>query len=258
MPGRTALSGRIAAVAALSVVSVSLAVARDMKPTIYDDGISCPGGCDAHVVLNPSDNGTRYAYASGSPRGAPQPCKAGEACTICFDDSDASCMSATYRGAGPPSGTFDFTPAFYAANCGRAEVPAALKAQCGALDRAAAKLGYTTRINCFLSPDHAKCRAVMDRAKADQSRDVPKREACLGLGEAAYNAAQSDPDERRTNACNYSLSLRGGRPGRQWHLLLPAACRPGTYVDRFGLDCCSGDVRFAASNHPECASFFPR
>jgi hypothetical protein len=51
--------------------------------------------------------------------------------------------------------------------------------------------------------------------------------------------------------------MLGGSATKHWHLLLPAACREGTYVDRFGLDCCSADIRFAASNHPECAAFFP-
>jgi len=77
------------------------------------------------------------------------------------------------------------------------------------------------------------------------------------MGERPYNLAQSDPKERRANNCNYSDLRLGGKPGKRWRLLLPAACRPGTFVDNFGLDCCSTDVRFAAANHPECRSFFP-
>jgi hypothetical protein len=69
---------------------------------------------------------------------------------------------------------------------------------------------------------------------------------------------RTDPRERRANACNYSDLRLGGSGDRRWRLLLPAACRPDTFVGRDGLDCCSENVRFAASVHPECTTFFPR
>lgn len=232
------------------------AFAGDMRLTIYDDGISCPGNCDSHVVMNTADNGTRHAYRPDSSRTNPAACRSGESCTICFGDADSSCMKVTYRGGGPRAGTFDFTPAFYRENCPRDDAPAALKAQCKALDDLATKNGYTTSINCIETPENAKCTAIISAAKAAQNVDIPKREACLRQGEAAYNKAQSDPSERRSNSCNYTLSAIGGSGEKHWRKLLPGACRPGTYVDQFGLDCCSADVRFAAQNHPECIGFF--
>ena len=49
------------------------AFAGDMRLTIYDDGISCPGNCDSHVVMNTADNGTRHAYRPDSSRRTPPP-----------------------------------------------------------------------------------------------------------------------------------------------------------------------------------------
>lgn len=243
--------------AAMLLLAASGAQARQMTPTIYDDGISCPGNCDAHVVMNAADNGTINAFRPGSSRPSPKPCAIGSECTICFDDSKGSCMDVTYRGGGPIAGRFDFTPAFYAENCARPDVPDALKDQCRSLDRQAASHGYTKAINCLAEPDDAKCKALIASAKAAQDADIPKREACLKLGEAAYNKAQADPTERRTNECDYTELLLGGTGSKHWHKLLPGACRAGTYVDQFGLDCCSSDIRFAAVNHPECVGFFP-
>ena len=42
------------------------ATAEEIKLTIYDDGKSCPAGCDAHVVFHQSMNGTELAHALGS------------------------------------------------------------------------------------------------------------------------------------------------------------------------------------------------
>jgi hypothetical protein len=49
--------------------------AQEMTLTIYDDGKAYPGGCDAHVVVNPSDNGTRFAFDPASSRPRPQKCR---------------------------------------------------------------------------------------------------------------------------------------------------------------------------------------
>lgn len=247
---------RLSAFLSLLCLLVTPALARDMRLTIYDDGVSCPGNCDAHVVMNEADNGTRYAYRPDSSRAMPVACKLGEVCTICLGEADSSCMRVTYRGGGPPAGTFDFTPAFYKENCSRDDRPPTLKNQCRALNDQAAKHGYTKAINCIETPANPKCTAIISAARAAQDADIPKRNACLQQGESAYNKAQSDPNERRMNDCNYTLLLLGGTSGRHWHKLEPAACRPGTYVDKFGLDCCSSDIRFAAQNHPECEAFF--
>jgi len=229
-----------------------------MRLTICDDGIACPAGCDAHFLMNSSDNGTRYAFRPDSSRDAPKVCILNHECTICFGEGDHSCMSAKYRGGGPSKGTFDFTPAFYEAMCPRSDIPDALKRQCRALDQAVKALGYNARVNCFATPDHPNCRTVVAQAAAAQRDDTPKREKCLSLGEAAYNQQQTDAREQRVDGCNYSKLLLGGSAAKKWHRLLPAACRPGTFVDPFGLDCCSADVRFAASVDPECRPFFPR
>jgi hypothetical protein len=263
MKGETAMLRSIMICAALffvegAVMFFAPAVqAREMQLTIYDDGRSSPGDCDAHVVFYPSDNGTRYAFQPSSSRLNPAACVEGNLCRICFGEADSSCMDALYRGGGPKAGRFDFTPAFYQANCSRTDIPAALRAQCDSLDSAAKKLKYSTAINCFLTPNDAKCVKATEQASAAQAADMPKYNSCIALGQTKFNAAQSDPKERRSNECNYSALALGGHPGNRWRLLLPAACRPGTYVDQFGLDCCSSDVRFAAANHPECRAFFP-
>lgn len=233
--------------------------ARDMQLTIYDDGRSCPGGCDAHVVINRADNGSRYAFSPDSTRQAPRVCRNGEACTICFGESDSSCMTATYRGGGPPPGKFDFTPAFYDGHCARSDVPNALRTQCDALDRAVQRRGYGSRINCFADTGHPACTELLRKAAEAQSADAVKRDECLQLGEANFNARQSDGRQRRSNGCDYSQQRLGGpnSNGVRWRILLPGACRPNTGVGRDGLDCCSANMRFAASVHPECSAYFP-
>jgi hypothetical protein len=247
----------LAAVLVLAVCTP--ANARNMTPTIYDDGMSCPAGCDAHVVINNADNGTRNAFSVDSTRSSPRKCRSGEPCNICFSDAADSCMQAVYRGAGPPAGTFDFTPAFYDTNCGGTGIPQALKQQCEALDRAARNLGYQRATNCFASPAAPACIAIMAEAARQQAEDRPERDKCLSLGESAYNQQQSDPKKRRANACDYTQQKLGGpyAKGVTWRKLMPAACREGTFVGRDGLDCCSTNTRFAASVHPECKRYFP-
>ncbi|MDW9233014.1 hypothetical protein C7S15_9017 (plasmid) [Burkholderia cepacia] len=97
----------------------------------------------------------------------------------------------------------------------------------------------------------------MAKAMAARNEDVPKRARCIDIGAKTFNREQKDPNDRRTEDCNYSQASLGGSGTRKWKLLKPAACRVGTYVDQYGLDCCSADVRFAAYNHPECRDFFP-
>jgi len=245
-------------IAAVCLVLATMCSARDMMPTIYDDGRSCPGNCDAHVVFAPRENGTRYAFSPASSRGRPSRCISGHQCRICFGENDSSCMLALYRGAGPKAGRFDFTPAFYDRNCSRGDIPQALRTQCASLDRAVARHRYDTAVNCFLTPGHPRCSALIASARAAQQADEPKRRRCLALGETRYNREQTDPRERRTNSCNYSLLRLGGPSSHRWHLLKLAVCRPGTFVDQYGLDCCSLSIRFAAANHDECIKFFPR
>lgn len=238
----------------------SNAVAHTIGVTMYDDGLSCPGNCDAHVVLNQGDNGSSHAFAVGSTAESPQPCRSGQICNICFDHSTESCLQVMYRGSGPPAGKFDFTPTFFAETCGQAGIPAALLRHCGHLDNMVVSRGYTTRANCFATPDHPSCGTVMTAAEQRKEVDSELRKQCLEMGQNTFNVAQNDPNMRRTHACNYShLSLGGPNSnGDRWKMLLPGACRSGTYVGRDGLDCCSGDIRFAASIHPECTPYFPK
>jgi hypothetical protein len=245
--------------AALILAVCNPATARDMTPTIYDDGMSCPAGCDAHVVINNADNGTRNAFSVDSSQSNPRKCRNGEPCNICFSNAADSCMRAVYRGAGPPAGKFDFTPAFYDQNCSRPDIPQSLKRQCEALDRAARNLGYQSATNCFASATAPACTEIVAEAARQQVADRPERDKCLMLGESAYNQQQPDPKKRRSNACNYTQQRLGGpnAKGVTWRKLMPAACRDGTFVGRDGLDCCSTNTRFAASVHPECKRYFP-
>lgn len=77
---------------------------------------------------------------------------------------------------------------------------------------------------------------------------------------AACNRSQAQGRLRRANGCLYSDQRLGGphSRGERWRMLLPAACRPGTFVGLNGTDCCSADVRLAASLHPECTLYFLR
>ena len=101
----------------IALLCATPAFAEDFQSTIYSDGASCPGNCDAHVVFHRSHNGTKFASLPSSPRSSPVACKVGEPCRICFDDRDSSCMDVLYRGNGPDKERFDFTPAFYEAAC---------------------------------------------------------------------------------------------------------------------------------------------
>jgi hypothetical protein len=257
-------SGRLAmrvlfAIPLLFFLLTAQADAPTMRLTIYDDGKSCPGDCDAHVVTNPSDNGTRFVSDPASPRSAPRACTRGRDCRICFGEAESTCMTALYRGSGPSRGTIDATPAFYAHHCDRPAIPTALAAYCRSMDRAIAQGGYDRRVNCLAEPTHFACTATIARARAAQAADERQYAECRLLGEAAYNRRQPGDQTRRSLDCAYSkLSLGGpNSSGRRWRLLMPGACRPGTYVGRDGLDCCSADVRFAASNHRECSMYFP-
>lgn len=233
--------------------------ARTMTATIYDDGIACPGGCDAHVVLHKSVNGAGNAYAPPiSSRLAPQKCRTGETCIICFGVEGSSCMEALYRGTGPPIGRFDFTPAFYEAACAAASIPDALAAECRRLESAIERHRYDERLDC-LSPTetYVRCTEVAASARETKRHDAIERDRCLALGDDAYNVGQADAQMHRTLGCNYFLNRKGqNSSGDTWRLLTPAACRPDTYVGRNGLDCCASNLYGAAALHPECSGYF--
>jgi hypothetical protein len=229
-----------------------------MTATIYDDGLACPGDCDAHVVFARTLNGTGNAYAPpASSRSAPQPCRRGDLCVICFGVNGDTCMEALFRGAGPPKGRFDFTPAFFDARCSETDLPAAFAAECDRLKSAISVGSYDRRINCLAEPGNDRCEDLIAAADRKRARDAADREKCLALGEAAYNAQQPDQNLHRTLGCNYFLNQKGSNArGQTWFKLTPAACRPKTYVGRDGLDCCSSNLFAAAAFHPECRKYF--
>jgi len=231
--------------------------ARNMIATIYDDGKSCPNNCDAHVVFNPSHNGTRNAFDPSSSLDAPKQCAVGQPCKICFSSDASSCMLATYRGAGPAIGRFDFTPAFFEENCPKADLPVTFARQCRSAQPAIDRL--KNRINCVANPGHEKCKALMEAVVRRKAADDVLYDECKRLGEAAFNQKyRNQPRMQRSNDCSYER-LRTGGPnsrGERWRRLLDGACRPGTYVGRNGLDCCSGSLFAAAFLGSECMQFF--
>lgn len=230
--------------------------AVNMTPTVYDDGKSCPNNCDAHVVFHPRHNGTANAYDPSSSRAAPARCVVGRPCRICFSASEASCMLATYRGAGPPPGRFDFTPAFYEENCPKADLPEAFTKQC--LSARPAVQVLSQKINCVMTPEDPKCTTVIGAASRRKAADDTLYSECQTLGEAAFNRRhQGEPRLQRSNGCSYERFGTGRNSrGVTWRRLLDGACRPGTYAGRDGLDCCSGSLYAAALLGRECRQFF--
>lgn len=232
--------------------------AQEMRPTVYDDGKSCPAGCDAHVVFNPIHNGTRNAFDPASNRNAPRKCAVGQKCMVCFSSSDSSCIAVTYRGSGPPPTKFDFTPAFFEENCRRSDtLPAPLAQICNAANPTVERL--RTQINCFQNAAHPKCKELMERVIRRKAADDILYDECRRLGEAAFNRKyRRNPAMQRIHDCKYEKLRRGFNPrtGVRWHLLLDGACRPGTYAGKSGLDCCSGNLYQTALLGGECNLFF--
>ncbi len=227
--------------------------ARDMIATIYDDGKSCPNDCDAHVVFHPTHNGTANAFDATSSRTAPRKCVVGQQCNICFSAAASSCMLATYRGAGPEVGRFDFTPAFYEENCPKPNLPVVFARQCRSAQPAVDRL--RNQINCVANPDHEKCTVLMETVARRKAADDVLYAECKSLGEPAFNRKyRRQPRLQRSNDCAYEKLRNGG--GGRWRRLLDGACRTGTYVGRDGLDCCSGNVYAGAMLGRECRHFF--
>jgi hypothetical protein len=234
--------------------------AINMRVTMYADGRSCPGGCDAHVVLHATRNGTRNAFHGDiSARANPERCHSGEYCTVCLGEADNTCMSARYRGHGPHRDALDFTPAFFEENCNKANLPERFLAKCRSLSKTVTRL-RDEHLNCFVEHDDIRCRSVMTRALLTKEADFPFYNECKRLGESGFNRRYADRSEmQRRHDCAYSNSIRRtNSSGRSWVILMPAACREGTFVGRDGLDCCSSSVYAAAGLGSECSEFFPR
>lgn len=222
------------------------------KITLYNDGESCPGGCDAHVVLHRSLNGTRFAHAPGTQS---KRCEVGVNCEICFEGTANSCMDVMYRGGGPARGRLDFTPAFFNSHCGQSSIPTALVKKCAAMYKTA--MSQHNYINCIKEPTHPQCIDTMAAARDKKAGDAIAFKRCRTMGLAAYN--KSVPAlARRSDNCTYSQASTGGpnSHGETWRQLLPGACPGNSYVGRDGLDCCTGDPFIDASLGFECRAFY--
>ncbi len=234
-----------------------------MRVTCYIDGVSCPGGCDAHFVSDPAHNSTsghlRNAYKPGT-RSNPAACITGEPCTMCFSSDPNDCLTSIRRGSGPQEGRFDVTPAFLHKFCYepgsldiRKDVPSGLMSQCKETAADAGRL--ESRINCFSEPDHPKCKALMDQANEAKAEDIPKYQQCMREGEDRYNQGRPAAEQRTYDCAYRKLSTPHGSSGRKWKDLLPGACPKDTFVSPNGLDCCSADTVVSACSG-DCGTFF--
>jgi len=235
----------------------SIVIAGDVRLTLYDDGLSCPGGCDSHVVFHSSINGTQYAHHPNTKKEPFKRCSPGESCEICFSSDRKQCMEVMYRGGGPSPMTFDFTPRFYSEHCPSTANYPALQAKCSELK--AGEQSLAGRVNCIKDPEATKCSEKMSAAIAAANADKIDYDACRTIGEVKFNGAQPK-EKQRALACAYEKYGTGGpnSKGTTWRKLLPGACREETFVGRDGLDCCSGVPFVDGPLGRECRSFYPK
>ncbi len=248
---------RIFAISLFLLLFAHQSSAETVRLTVYDDGMSCPGECDAHVVFHPSMNGTEFAHDPATPKTPYLKCTNGAQCEICFSSGKQQCLTVLYRGAGPTKNTFDLTPAFYDQACPTASTHPALESKCREIAKAAASL--SGRINCIRETAHQQCKTLIDGETLKREADQPHFELCRKLGEAKFNATQVE-SKRRSNDCAYEATGTGGpnSKGTTWRKLLPGACRPGTFVGRDGLDCCNGNPSSDGPLGIECRGFYPK
>ncbi|WP_152667578.1 hypothetical protein [Pseudomonas ogarae] len=223
-----------------------------MRVTMYSDGKSCPGNCDAHVVFQGDLNGSQFAHKPGSSFAA---CKKGEHCEICLLDNRRQCLEVTYRGGGPAPNTFDFTPAFFQQACAGKPVQQMLADICTKMELSAKKLEKLT--NCIVNQDRPECSNIITKARIARLADEPYYNQCMQMGESKYNTGKS-LFEQRTNDCAYEAKKSGGpnSKGTRWKKLLSGACRIGTFVGKDGLDCCTGVKLTDAWLGTECRAFY--
>lgn len=240
-------------VTTLGVLPVS---AELIRLTIYDDGISCPAGCDAHVVFHSSLNGTEFAHNPKTIVAPFEKCVKGQTCRICLESGGKQCLQTTYRGAGPSKKTFDFTPAFYSKACSGQPQQASLQNKCNDLRKAAKAL--EGRINCIANPDDVNCETIIAAARKLQLADRIAYQSCITEGQKQFNLKRPQ-SEQRSIKCAYEQHGTGGpnSKGVTWRKLLPGACRDNTFVGRDGLDCCSGNTLADGPFAHECRAFYP-
>lgn len=231
-----------------------VAQAETIRLTVYDDGRSCPGDCDAHVVFDDALNRSDFAHLPGTQKGE---CIKGQKCEICIESGRKQCLEVTYRGRGPTKKTFDLTPAFFRDACATPPTQPALGAKCKELKKDGQAL--EGRVNCIANPGHAKCVEMIAHAKAARDLDEPKYEQCVRVGEEKYNQGKSK-SEQRANTCTYEFLSNGGpnSHGTRWRKLLPGACREGTFVGPYGTDCCNGFPFEDGPKGAECKFYYPK
>lgn len=221
--------------------------------TVYEDGTSCPGKCEAHVVFDKRLNGTDYAHLPGT---QVDECRPEENCEICIEEGRKQCLVVKYMKAGPPEYRFDFTPAFYEKACASTPPQKELAKACVGMKREGDILAR--RVSCIATPDNPKCTRIMAEARKSKEIDQPKYRLCLKLGEKIYNADRP-VDEQRIHTCTYEAKSAGLNSKNQpWHKLLPASCKAGTYVGPTGEDCCTGLPYKDASFGVGCHAFYPK
>lgn len=249
---------RVAALlfAILSGFPASAATGQKMELTVYNDGKSCPKGCDAHVVFAKEHDGTANAFLPTHPVPPYKECIPGQLCRICFETEARHCMDVMYRGRGPHPNKFDVTPKFIEKYCPVGGNPPELNAYCQRLTRLAKN--YLSNINCITHPQHEKCSAVIAEANKNQRDDLPAFEQCIKMGEKKFNKLVN-AEQQRTKNCVYALNIRRKNTlGKTWQILLPGACYAGTYVGRDGLDCCTGNPLTDSLYGIECNKFYPK
>lgn len=245
----------LALVASLLLAAfASFTQAETIRLTVYDDGRSCPGNCDAHVVF---DDGLFKSGFARLPGSQDSRCIEGQKCEICIESGRKQCLEVIYRGRGPDENTYDFTPAFYQEVCATSPPQPALAAKCRELKDAGRKL--LGNINCIANPGHAKCKEIIQKAKQAQELDKPKYEQCRRVGEYKFNRLKLGT-EMRIDKCAYEFLSRGGpnSRGTRWHKLLPGACRTGTFVGPYGTDCCNGYPFDDGPKGVECHIYYPK
>ncbi len=244
-------------IALLWLTFMNQAAAETVRLTIYDDGLSCPAGCDAHVVFHPMMNGTEFAHSPSNPALPYEKCSVGQKCTLCLESGAKQCLDAVYRGGGPTFKTFDFTPRFYQTACASIPEQPALAKKCDELKSAAVAL--TGRKNCIAEPETTGCKDIISEATSAQKTDRVEYQSCKSITEKKYNISKS-PDKQRSLGCAYEANGTGGpnSKGTIWKRLLPGACRDGTFVGRDGLDCCSGITLADGPLALECSRFYPK
>jgi hypothetical protein len=235
--GLTTVNQTLAALAAPQSFDIGNATgvrARDLRgeeelhATCYDDGASCPGGCDPHVVANNATNGSARFHAPGSTPGDWQDCRNGQDCEVCFGDDPADCITVAYRGTGPDAGRADFTAEFWAELCGVEGLPEALAGECERIDSGS------------------------ERLRALSCLDDPQADGCEGIvpSEAERRAAQQAVQECLAERDNSWRCYYQGPNGT----LSAGACEGGA-VNSSGWDCCSGD-RFHDACVTGCGEYY--